>query len=394
VRLAHRPPEERTRRRRLARRMIVMLVAVALVFGAVFGFQHFRDRMIRQYLAANRAPPVAVAAERAGTSAWQPRLEAVGSLRAVNGIDVSTEVAGVVESIDFRNGDTVAAGDVLVQLNADPDRAQLEAARVAAELAEVAFRRAREQFTVQAISRAALDTAAAELKSSRAQVQQQEALLARKTIRAPFAGRLGISSVSLGQYVNPGQAIVTLQTVDPIYVDFALPQQQLARIALDQPLTVTTNVYPGRAFAGRITAIAPRVDPATRNLQLQGTLPNPEARLLPGMFASVSIRVGAEEPRLTLPQTAISYNPYGSTVYVLEPTPDRSPQGEPIYTARQRFVETGERRGNAVAILSGVGEGELVVTAGQLKLRNGAPAILADEAKASARAVQSAKGTQ
>ncbi|HEX7044601.1 MAG TPA: efflux RND transporter periplasmic adaptor subunit [Burkholderiales bacterium] len=394
MRLARRPPEERTRRRRLARRMIVMLIAVAFVFGAVFGFQYFRDQMIRRYLAANRAPPVAVAAERAGTAAWQPRLEAIGSLRAVNGIEVSTEVAGVIESINFRNGDTAAAGDVLVQLNADPDQAQLDAARVAAELAEVAFRRAKEQFAVQAISRAALDTAAAELKSSRAQVQQQEALLARKTIRAPFAGRLGISNVSIGQYVNPGQAIVTLQTIDPIYVDFTLPQQQLAQIALDQPLTVTTNVYPEHTFAGRITAIAPRVDPATRNLQLQGMLPNPKSELLPGMFASVSVQVGAEQPQLTLPQTAISYNPYGSTVYVLEPTPDRNPQGEPIYTARQRFVETGERRGNAVAILSGVSEGELVVTAGQLKLRNGAPAVLADAAKVSEGAVRSARSAK
>ena len=214
--LRRRPDERRARRRPLAKRMVVMLIAVGLVFGAIFGFLWYRARAIEQFLAANREPPAAVAATVAQVEPWQPLIEAVGSLRAVRGVEVSTEVAGVVASVEFESGDSVEQGQVLVQLRADADRAQVEAARVAAELAQVAYRRAKDQVAVQAVSRAALDEAAAELKRARAQVEEQEALLARKTIRAPFAGRLGIRNVNVGEYLNPGDSIVTLQALDPI----------------------------------------------------------------------------------------------------------------------------------------------------------------------------------
>lgn len=365
-------------RRRLTRRILVMLLAVGIVFGAVFGFLWYRARAIQEFLATSAEAPAAVEATVAELEPWTPLIEAVGTLRAVRGVEVSTEAAGVIESVDFESGDTVEQGQVLVQFSADADRAQLEAARVAAELAQVAHRRAKEQFAVQAISRAALDEAAAELRSARAAVEEQQALLARKTIRAPFAGRLGIRQVNVGEYINPGEPIVTLQALDPIYVDFMLPQQQLARIAVGQPVAVATNVYPGREFEGEINAIAPLVDPATRNIAVQGTLGNPEAALLPGMFATLTVVTGEERPRLTLPQTAITFNPYGSTVFVLEPADGPDAANGPVYVARQRFVETGERRGNRIAIESGVKPGELVVTEGQIKLRNNALAVVTE----------------
>lgn len=367
----------------LAKRMVIMLVLVGVVLGGIFGFQLFKSMMIKQYFAANRAPPPTVAATTATVEAWQPRVDAIGTLRAVRGVDATTEVSGIVRKIYFESGGDTKAGEPLVQLDADADRAQLRAAEAAAELARTAYNRAKEQYAVQAISQAALESAAAEAKRGRAQVDQYRALLAKKTIRAPFAGRLGISNVSLGQYINPGEKIVTLQSIDPIYIDFALPQQQLSNIAVGQSVTATTNAFPDRTFGGEVDAIDPRIDPATRNFQVRATLGNKRRELLPGMFASATVQVGEKVSELTLPQTAITFNPYGSTVYVLEPTGKRNPKGREIYKAQQRFIETGETRGTEVAVVKGVQHNDLVVTAGQLKLRNGAEAVLGEEAQTS-----------
>jgi membrane fusion protein (multidrug efflux system) len=317
---------------------------------------------------------------------WQPQLNAVGSLIPVRGIDVTTEIAGLVRSVDFRSGQEVAAGTLLVQLNADADLAQLRTLQAAAELAGTVLARDKEQFAVQAISKAQLDADEADLKAKRASVEQQVANVSKRAIRAPFAGRLGITNVHSGQYLNPGDKIVPLQTLDPIYVDFSLPQKEVGGLAAGQLVTMTVDAFEKQSFAGRITAINPRVDPSTRTVQVQATVPNKTRALLPGMFANVAIDVGAKQRYLTLPQTAITYNPYGSTVFVIKPAeapkeaakdakgPPPPAAGTPV--VQQIFVTTGPTRGDQVAVLSGIKEGDQVVTSGQIKLKNGTPVVV------------------
>jgi membrane fusion protein, multidrug efflux system len=358
----------------MTKRMIIMLVSVGLLFGAIFGFQAFKAKKVKEFMAGMKPPPAKVTAMKAGQQDWQPRLEAVGSLRAVHGVDVTSEIAGLVREVRFASGDEAKEGQLLVQLNADADAAQLRALEAAAELARTAYERDKAQFAVQAISQATLDADAADLKSKEAQVAQQRAVIEKKAIRAPFAGRLGINGVNLGQYVNPGDMIVTLQALDPIYADFTLPQQQLARLKIGQTVSAATDTYPGRAFSGTITAINPKVDPETRNVRVEATLANPKHALLPGMYVSVTVEAGKPVPYLTLPQTAVTYNPYGESIYLVEE--GKGPDGKPLLTARQTFVTVGETRGDQVAILTGIKPGVMVVTSGQLKLKNGSPVII------------------
>jgi membrane fusion protein (multidrug efflux system) len=359
----------------MAKRMTIMLLIVGLLFGGIFGFQVFKAHMIKQFFATNKAPPVTVTAMPAAFQAWQPQINAVGSLRAVRGVDLASEIAGIVRSLHFKSGDQVKAGQMLVQLNADADIAQLRSLEAAAELARTTYERDTAQYAARAISKATLDAAAADLKSKRAQVAQQQALVDKKTITAPFAGRLGISTVNPGQYLNPGDKIVTLQALDPIYVDFYLPQQQLSSVAIGQTVVVTTDSYPGLSFAGKISAISPKVDPSTRNVQIEATVANSKHLLLPGMFASLSVEAGAKKDFLTLPQTAVTFNPYGESVYLVEPG-EKGADGKPTLVARQSFVTVGQTRGDQIAILTGVKEGDMVVTSGQLKLRNGSQVII------------------
>jgi membrane fusion protein, multidrug efflux system len=359
----------------MTKRMVIMLVAVGLVFGGIFGFQLVKAQMIKKYLAQNKAPPVTVTTTKADFQEWKPQLAAVGSLRARRGVDVTTEIAGLVRSLHFKSSEEVKAGQVLVQLNADSDVAQLQSLQAAADLAETTYQRDKAQYAVQAVSRATLDSDAADLRSKRAQVAEQAAVVEKKTIRAPFAGRLGITTVNPGQYLNPGDKIVTLQQIDPIYVDFSLPQQELSRIAIGQEVTAQADTYPGRSFKGKISAIDPKVDPNTRNVQVEALLDNPKRELLPGMYASVNVEDGGIQHYLTLPQTAVQFNPYGATVYIVQEA-KQGANGKPIVTAKQTFVTTGETRGDQVAIVSGVKAGETVVTSGQLKLRNGAEIVV------------------
>jgi membrane fusion protein (multidrug efflux system) len=355
--------------------MIIMLIAVGVVFGGVFGFQIFKNTMIKKFMSAMPQPPQTVSTVTAATEDWQPQIEAVGSLRAVNGADLAFEVSGIVKELHFNSGDDVAAGQVLVTLRADDDSAKLSALQATAGLSEINYQRDQEQFKIKAVSQATLDADAANLKNAKAQVAEQEAVVNKKTLRAPFAGHLGVRAVDIGQYISAGTAVVTLQALDPIYADFFLPQQVLNQIRLEQAVTIKVDTYPNQDFAGAITAINPKVDPATRNVQVRATLKNPDRRLLPGMYASVSIAAGDKQRYVTLPQTAVTYNPYGETVYVVDDK-GQDPQGRPQLSARQIFVTAGPKRGDQVAILSGVEQGQTVVTAGQIKLHNGTPVMI------------------
>lgn len=356
---------------RTTKRMLVMLLCVVLLIAAL-AFGKFLQ--IKKLIASAPKPGAqVVTAVKAETLEWQPQFNAVGTLVAVRGVDVTAEVAGLVRRIGFRSGQDVKAGAVLVELNADSDIAQLQSLQAAAALAVSVLARDRQQFEAQAVSQAQLDADEADLRVKRANVAQQAALVAKKTIRAPFAGRLGITTVNPGQYLNPGDKVVTLQTLDPIYVDFSLPQRNLAGLSLGQRLTLASDSFPGQSFEGKVTAINPKVDPGTRNLLLEATVANDKRQLLPGMFASVDIDAGDKQRHLTLPQTAVTYNPYGSTVFVLKPGNTKDDKGQAQLEAQQVFVTTGPTRGDQVAILSGLQEGQQVVTSGQLKLKNGTP---------------------
>jgi membrane fusion protein (multidrug efflux system) len=352
----------------MGRRLVVVLVSAGLLLAAVVGFNIFKAHMIAQIMAKNSAPPQTVSTVVADFSDWQPEVTSVGSMRAVRGVDVTTELAGLVRKLNFKSGEDARSGAVLVELNADSDIAQLHAAQAAADLAQTTYDRDKVQFDAQAISQATLDTDAANLKNLRAQAEAQAALVAKKTLRAPFAGRLGITTVNPGQYLNPGDKVVTLQAIDPILVDFRVPQQQLARVVPGMTLHVTTDAFPNETFEGKVTALDPRVDTATRNFQVEASVNNSSRRLLPGMFARVAVESGDQQHHLTLPQTAITYNPYGATVFVAQ----KSADGKSL-TAQQVFVTVGATRGDQVAVVSGIKQGDVIVTSGQLKLKNGTP---------------------
>ncbi len=349
-----------------------MLIIVGVIFGGIFGYQGFRSYMMKKYMSSAVAPAVTVSAVKAGMEEWQTQISAVGTLRAVRGVDVANEIAGLVQSIHFKSGDNVHAGQLLLKINADSDIAQLRTLAAAADLAQSVYERNKKQFLAQAVSQASLDVDAADLQGKKAQVAQQEAQVIKKTIRAPFAGRLGISSVNPGQYLNPGDKIVTLQALDSIYIDFYLPQQELSRLSSGQEVTVVTDSYPDKIFKGKISAISPKVDPQTRNVQIEAIVTNRRHELLPGMYATIKVRAGKAKSYLTIPRTAVTFNPYGETVYIAEEK-GAAKDGKPSLFVRQSFVTLGPARGDQVAITKGIKEGELIVTSGQLKLRGGSP---------------------
>ncbi|MGB6966291.1 MAG: efflux RND transporter periplasmic adaptor subunit [Xanthobacteraceae bacterium] len=359
----------------MTRRMVIMLVGVAIVLGGVFGFQVFKAAMIKKFMASMASPPQTVSATRAGYSEWQSKIEAVGSLRAVKGADLSLEVSGVVDSISFTSGDDVEQGAQLLKMRSEDDVAKLQSLQATADLNEITYERDQKQFKLQAVSQATLDTDAANLKNAKALVAQQQATLDKKTLLAPFAGHLGIRAVDLGQYLSAGTTIVTLQALDPIFVDFFVPQQSVDQIRIGQTIAVKIDAFKDRTFAGEISAINPKVDATSRNVQIRATLKNPDHKLLPGMYATVDISTGAPQNLVTLPQTSITYNPYGNTVYVVDDK-GADASGKPQQVVRQTFVTTGATRGDQVAVLKGVNDGDMVVTAGQIKLHNGSPVLI------------------
>ena len=361
-------PQKPSNRRRLLWPMLGMAGLVILLVLIIGGTKFAQ---IMKMIAQSKIPqpPTVVTALKAQFSEWQPEIAAVGSMKAVRGVDVTTEIGGIVRSVAFKSGQYVVAGALLVELNKDSDVAQLHALEASADLAVTVLKRDKAQFAAGAIAQAQLDADEADLKAKQAQKEQQAALVEKKIIRAPFAGRMGITSVNPGQYLNPGDKIASLQTINPIYIDFNVPQDQLHELGLGQAVTVTIQSLAGQIFPGKVTAIDSRVDTATRNVTVEATVNNAKGELLPGMFANASVAVGHVQRYLTLPQTSITYNPYGATVFIA--TNQKDTQGQEALTVQQSFVKTGATRGDQVAILSGVKEGDLVITSGQLKLKNG-----------------------
>lgn len=345
--------------------MLLMLLGCLLLFGGIFAFKMFGKMMMNRAFDTMALPPATVTSAMVEVQTWQEQLTAVGTLRAVNGVDVTTQAQGVVSRIYFESGETVQEGALLVELAAEPERAQLKVLEAELQLARRDHERIKKLHGRGVTTDAELDDALSTLEQVLASIEVQRATVAERRVTAPFSGQLGIRMVDLGQNVSPGDAVVSLQQLAPIYADFSLPEQHFARLKIGQVVSVRTGAYPETRFPGKITAIDPRVDSESRNFLVQATLPNDAQKLRPGMYADVTLGLAAERSVQVVPRTAIRFAPYGNSVFVLE----KSPEGEGL-VAYRRVVQTGEERGDLVEILKGVEAGQQVATSGLLKLRN------------------------
>ena len=361
--------EKNDRKPSMTKRMLMMLAGVFLLFGAIVLNQYLKISAMMEAFASNMAPSSTVTAIKVQAEPWQKQINTIGSIRAARGVHVSSEVPGIVKKIHFRSGEQVDQGDLLIELDAAEEKAQLSSLRASRKLAEITFDRDQQQFDIKAISQADLDASATEVERLQAEEARAAVAVKRKQLRAPFAGVTGVHRLSRGQYINPAEALVSLQDMNELYIDFTLPQRQLMLVSTGDVVTMSTDS--GIETTGTVTAIDVSVSTETRNARIEAKLNNHTKGLLPGMFANVSLAVGDEQALLTLPQTAISYNAYGSTVFIVEPAAADSEDQRP--TAKQVFVTTGDRRGDQISVLEGLEAGTQVVTSGQMKLKNGTP---------------------
>jgi len=355
--------------------MTIMLVSVVIVFGGIFLFKYHKNTLIKKKEQENRNKVFTVSAIKANSSTWESKLQVVGSSRTVKGVNITPELSGMITKIDFKPGSTVAKGDLLVQLDIAPELAKLQQLEAEKQIARITYYRDLRQYKIGGISKEKVDQDRANFKSTTALVEEEKAMIAKKTVRAPFSGRVGISLVNPGQYLNPGDAITTLETLKPIYIDFYVPQKMIPQLKVGKMVEIKIDAYPQDKFTGPITTINPLVDESVRNILVEATLRNERGKILPGIFSYVTIKAGKTHTYITLPQMAVTFNPYGSIVYILKPT-DKKIEGKQVWEARQQFVTTGNVRGNQVSILKGVSLGDTVVTAGQLKIKNGSLVVI------------------
>mgnify|MGYP001160705528 CR=1 FL=1 len=368
----------------LLRRMLIMLAVVLLVVLALAAYKGFSIYQQIQMFSAPQ-PAISVSAAHAEEQPWQGRLPAIGTLKAFQGVDLAAEVEGIVRDVMFESGQKVTQGQPLIQLDSEVERASLATAEAERSLAQVEFERGRSLVSRQNISKSEFDRLSSTLQKASASVAQFKAQLEKKRISAPFAGTIGIRQVDTGDYLSPGATIATLQDLSRLHVDFFLPEQRAPQLQVGQPVKLSVAAYPGQSFDGRISAINPKVENETRNLQVRATLNNPDEKLLPGMFANLEVLLPDDQPRVVVPETAITYTLYGNSVYVI--AEKKGEDGEPVKDAdgttqlavERRFVETGERRDGRVVVSKGLQAGEQVVTSGQLKLDNGAHVAIVDD---------------
>lgn len=357
-------------------RFIVMLVIVGAIGAGVYFFIQFKDQKIAEYLQSQRVSVIQIAAVEAVQETWETTVPAIGTLRAGNGVDVTPSVSGVVEEIAFQSGDTVAQGDVLARLDSDIQEANLKAAQADLDLAIANYERTSSLEAGTVVSQATLDQNLYQRNAKEAQVASLQAEIDKKTIRAPFSGRLGIRQVDIGQFVQPGTTIVNLQDLSQLNVEFSVSQKDIDEVQPGKKIRVTTDAQPDQVFEGEVTSSEPQVDSGTGLVKVEGTLPNPDQVLLPGMFVNVEIDLADERTVVVVPEEAVSYNLYGDYVYVVQP----KEEGAEHPTVQRVNVEAGERRDGNVVLSSGVSAGDTVVTSGQLKLSNGTAVEVVDGA--------------
>lgn len=354
----------------LAKRMRIMLIIVIGIFGLIFVFDIARNLVMKHIFAHFALPAVTISSSKATLKTWTPTINAVGSVVAVNGVDVSPEVAGSVMAIHFQSGQMVTAGQPLVQLDDRTDQQDLKNFTAQLTLSQLNYNRQADLIKTKSTAQSSLDEASAQLQEAQASVDKTKVLISQKLIAAPFSGKIGIREVNLGQYVSPGTTLVGLQSMDPLFVQFTLPQVHFKQLYMNQAVTIEVDNYPGKIFQGKITAIDASVDVQTRNILVEATVPNKDLQLYPGMFANVEVMLPTKENVITVPQTAVSFSLYGDSVFTI--TPDgKDKDDKPIFKVHRRYVTTGDRRGNEIAVLKGLKTGEEVVTAGQLKLEDG-----------------------
>ncbi|MCG8052719.1 MAG: efflux RND transporter periplasmic adaptor subunit [Candidatus Thiodiazotropha endolucinida] len=350
----------------MLKRVLLTMIGLAILIGipAAIKMQQFQAMADMQMT----MPPEIVTADQVKRQQWPNTLSATGSLVAVQGVTVSAELGGKVSEIAFESGDRVEAGDLLVRLDTTAEEAQLRSAEAAEKLARINLDRNRGLRANKTVSQSDLDTAEANYKQATAQVENVKATIAKKTLRAPFSGQLGLRQVNLGQIIEQGTPVVTLQTIDPIYADFSLPQQRFSSVAVGNEVRITTDAAEDKSFSGKIIAINPEIDQATRTVRIRSTLSNQEELLRPGMFANVKVIMPQQDDVLAIPATSVLYAPYGDTVFVIDTTKDEA-TGEEQKTLRQQIIRLGRTRGDYVAVVTGLKEGETVVTSGVFKLR-------------------------
>ncbi len=363
-----------------AKRIIAIFLGLVLIVGIIGGIKALQIRKMISAGKQVRQPPAVVTATRVQRDIWQLELPAVGSLAAVQGVTLAPDLGGKVVEIDFSSGQSVHRGDLLLRLDTSTEQARLKAAETAVTLAGINRRRAKELVHRKSMSKAELDAADAAYREAVAKVDEIRAIIDKKNIKAPFSGRLGIRRVNLGQVLAQGDPVVVLQKLDPVYVDFSMPQQDVSRLTPGVVVQVTTNALPGKVFKGKITAVNPGVDPKTRNIKVRATLANPEKTLRPGMFVQVAVLPAEKKDVLVIPATAILYAPYGDSVYVVEKQAMAEKKGgkrkKSSLVLRQQVVRTGIKRGDFITITSGLSEGQTVVTTGVFKYRNGQSVII------------------
>ncbi|MDG4475895.1 efflux RND transporter periplasmic adaptor subunit [Thiovibrio frasassiensis] len=359
----------------MKKRILLSILGLLLVIGLLAGIKGLQIFKMVGKKNSFVPPPETVTTAKAHSESWERTLSAVGSLEAAQGVTVAAELPGKVSRIDLTPGTWIQTGSLLLQQDTSSEEAQLKAAEAQAALAKVNFERLRQLIETHAVSQAAYDEGEAKLREAAAQADTIRATIAKKTIRAPFSGRLGIRLVNLGQILKEGDPIVSLQAMDPIFINFMLPQQDLARIQPGLAVRITSDALPGEAIAAKITAINPQADSATRNVRVQATAANKDERLHPGMFASVAVVLPGKNQVVALPATAILPAPYGDSVFVVEERKDEK-TGTSGLAVRQQFVRIGEKRGDFVAIVSGLDKGATVVSSGVFKLRNGQSVVV------------------
>jgi membrane fusion protein (multidrug efflux system) len=355
----------------MTKRMIIMLAIVGAFFGAVFGWKAFVGYQMAQFMSSQAMPAVTVSTAVAGSETWSPVIDSIGTLRASQGVDITAQEAGIITELLFDSGAKVEAGAVLARQYVDDERARLDALEADVQLAELNLARARDLLKKDLNSQFDFDSRKTDYDRAVAQARSARLFIEKKTIRAPFGGRIGIRQVDLGQYIEPGDPIVRLEALDKILVDFPASQRYMSKVKTGQSLVISVDAWPGTEFNGTITAIAPQVQSATRNLRLEGVVDNQAGQLLPGMFAEVTIQQPTVEEVVTVPQASITFSPYGDSVFVVREAVDAN--GDSMLVAANVFVTTGATRGDQVAILAGVAAGDTVVTAGHIKLRDGVP---------------------
>lgn len=359
--------------------MSKMLMIVSIFFVVVFGIYGVKKLVFMWFMANYTPPPITISATKTTTKTWESFVSAVSTLTAINGVDLSSDVSGIVKEIRFNSGQLIKKGDVVILLDATIEQAALKSNQAKLTLANINYEREKKLFEKRVSSQAALDASYAELLQAEAGVESVKAQIKQKTITAPFDGRLGIRLIDLGQYISPGTTMVTLQSTNPLYVRLSLPEQYLSMLYINQPMEIIADFGKGKTAEGKVTAINSKVDPITRSILIEATIPNEKNELYPGMFAMSKVWLKERKDTIVVPQTAISYSLSGDYVFIIKD--ESKKKNQPILNAYRQYVKVGEQRGDEVSILDGLEPNQMIVTSGQLKLQNGTRVLIDNSVK-------------